>query len=487
MRTAGKRGCYLFTYALGYSILGHEGRSGHGFQFANLSESHHRRFGVIPQVQALRLRVGGSDTDSLPRHGPYAGNMRVREIMNIAASTKMAYRVVTFVVAAWLTGSAGVAMAADRIALVIGNAEYTRFDDLNSPVRDAAAMANKLRNIGFSLVGRPSTRERQSERDDESAKRSSGYAGAVGFRPNRSGLLLGTRGVVQERQLAGARGRSQNSTPRGLADSCRRGGDDFEHLTEEGGLNIVVLDACRDYALESRRKTRTKGSQTTKGLVRMDSPSNAVIVYAAKEGHVAYDGEHGLSPFTEALLAKIDQPGKSMLRVLSETAFAVEEMTKNRPHGAQKPFLSETQLAGMNLDTVSFVPCPPRDSDCTAIARPTHTDPVRVPPPHEIAYENARNKGTIIAYYSVIEQYPGTSSSSMAQQEIDALIPAQFSRPPVGRNNVLEIAEIKWCLRQTGMASKVSQCCNKQFSIEGLQPPNPGLQLPMRRLSVQRG
>ena len=222
----------------------------------------------------------------------------------------------------------------------------------------------------------------------------------------------------------------------------------LNHLTEEGGLNIVFLDACRDYALKSRRKTSTKGSQTTKGLVRMDSPSNAVIVYAAKEGHVAYDGEHGLSPFTEALLAKIDQPGKSMLRVLSETASTVEEATKNKPHGVQKPFLSETQLAGMNLDTESFVPCSPQDSDCRAIRWPTHTDPVRVPPSHKIAYENARNKGTIIAYYSVIEQYPATSSASVAQQDIDALIPAQFSRPPVGRNNVLEVAEIKWCLRQ---------------------------------------
>ena len=42
---------------------------------------------------------------------------------------------------------------ARRIALVIGNGEYTKFDDLRNPANDARAMAGKLESLDFKLVG----------------------------------------------------------------------------------------------------------------------------------------------------------------------------------------------------------------------------------------------------------------------------------------------------------------------------------------------
>ena len=59
------------------------------------------------------------------------------------------------------------------------------------------------------------------------------------------------------------------------------GGDASVWKAGGGGLNIVILDACRNSPLPSRRKT--KGA-LSKGLARMDAPSETVIVYAAAPG-----------------------------------------------------------------------------------------------------------------------------------------------------------------------------------------------------------
>ena len=373
-------------------------------------------------------------------------DMRVRAIMNITAITKKAYRVVALVVAVWLTGFAGVAMAADRIALVIGNAKYTKFDDLNSPVRDAQAVAEKLRTIGFRLVGNKAHANVDRNTMAGLLNDLVNTVAQSGSDPTVLFYYSGHGASYEKENWLVPVNDQEISYREDLPVYAMGTKTVLKYMPENGRLNIVFLDACRDYALESRHETKTKGSQTTKGLVRID-PSNAVIVYAARQGHVAYDGhgEYGLSPFTEALLARIDEPGKSIHRVLVETARAVEDATKNKNDGAQQPFLSETQLANMNLDIEYFVECPPHDLDCSELPPPPPPPP---PPLPKITYENAKEKGTIIAYYSVIENFRSSAYSSMAQQDIDSLIPDHFSEPAVGRSNVLEVAEIKWCLRQ---------------------------------------
>ena len=210
----------------------------------------------------------------------------------------------------------------------------------------------------------------------------------------------------------------------------------LEHLPMQGGLSLVFLDACRDNQLKSKRTGITKGLQTPKGLVRRETPSNVAIVYAAAEGEVAYaDSGYGLSPFTKALLANIDAPGTNILRMLANTAAEVVEAT----NGKQEPSLSETKLAGMNLDREFFVSCPPHDIKCGTII---------IEDPAKRAYESATRIGTIIAYYSVIENFPRSPYATMAQQDIDEVTSNHLLKPHAGRGNVLTTAEIKWCLRE---------------------------------------
>ena len=111
----------------------------------------------------------------------------------------------------------------------------------------------------------------------------------------------------------------------------------IRRLEDRGeGLNILILDACRNNPLPSRRKT--KGS-LSKGLSPIDAPSNTVIAYAAAPGRVAYDGAGILSPFTGALVEEMVRPGKRLVDVLGATAAAVEHETARLPEGRQEPWL----------------------------------------------------------------------------------------------------------------------------------------------------
>lgn len=65
---------------------------------------------------------------------------------------KVAYRLLLLTLLAWLGGGVA-ANAAERVALVIGNGQYAHSPSLNNPPRDAAAIAQALRNLGFTVTG----------------------------------------------------------------------------------------------------------------------------------------------------------------------------------------------------------------------------------------------------------------------------------------------------------------------------------------------
>ena len=110
------------------------------------------------------------------------------------------------------------------------------------------------------------------------------------------------------------------------------------------------------------------------------------------------------------------------------------------PHmdgGPQEPWVGAMQL---DWNELVLNPCRQGDLNCGTI--------IIHPPEHEKAFGVAQNTNTILAYYSVIKDFPRTSSATMAQQKIYGLEARHFRLPPVGRNHELGEAEIRWCLRQ---------------------------------------
>jgi hypothetical protein len=99
-----------------------------------------------------------------------------------------------------------------------------------------------------------------------------------------------------------------------------------EMATANNGLNIVMLDACRDnpYARNFRNATR--------GLAIVSSaPSGTFISYSTSPGNVARDGDGRNSPYTAALLQFIQAPGQTISDVFINVRTKVKRETGQVP------------------------------------------------------------------------------------------------------------------------------------------------------------
>jgi caspase domain-containing protein len=75
-------------------------------------------------------------------------------------------------------------------------------------------------------------------------------------------------------------------------------------------LGLVILDSCRNNPF-LQRMVRTGGAARAigRGLAVVEPEGNVLVAYSAKHGTLALDGRGKNSPFTEALLSFIEEPG----------------------------------------------------------------------------------------------------------------------------------------------------------------------------------
>lgn len=127
----------------------------------------------------------------------------------------------------------------------------------------------------------------------------------------------------------------------------------FERLKNpsQRGLNLVILDACRDNPWEGRKLGRGVAGQG-RGLSEVQADlRRTAVAFATQPGDVALDGEGANSPYTSALKAFIEQPGLTVLELLNDVAEKVETDTK----GDQVPWFSSAALGRTCLGACPYV------------------------------------------------------------------------------------------------------------------------------------
>ena len=250
---------------------------------------------------------------------------------------------------------------ARRIALVIGNGDYTKFDDLNNPANDARAMADKLRSLDFTLVGgqaHVNVEKRDMDRllkNLEDEMRTSGtetttlvyYSGHGVAEDNQNWLV-----PVDDEDIS-----YREDVPDYAIGTDRM----MQRLGRAGGrLHILILDACRNTPLPSRYGLKGGSSKGLARVASADNETDTMIVFAAAPGKVAYDGpRNGLSPFTKALIEEMDEAGRRLVDVVAKVRANVRRETAEMPEGPQVPWVNHSMERG----PFYFVPCPP-GSDC---------------------------------------------------------------------------------------------------------------------------
>ena len=96
------------------------------------------------------------------------------------------------------------------------------------------------------------------------------------------------------------------------------------------GLNIFVLDACRNNPFQGFSRSAEKG------LSMVDTPKGSYIVYATKPGSVASDGTGRNGLFTSKLLQYMNTQGLNIEQVFKQVARDVSTESGD----AQRPWIA---------------------------------------------------------------------------------------------------------------------------------------------------
>ncbi|MCP3389688.1 tetratricopeptide repeat protein [Bradyrhizobium sp. CCGB12] len=217
-----------------------------------------------------------------------------------------------------------------RIALVIGNSVYENVPALPNPERDAKLVTDVLKRTGFQSVTLLTNLKKdelvsalrnfavQAERADWAVIYYAGHGMEVG---GTNYLIPVDATIAADRDIG------------------------FEAVPLEQVLNaaerakklrLVVLDACRDNPFKAKMKrTLTVASRSVSGgLAAIEPEAGTLVIYAAKDGQQASDGNGNNSPFTLAFVKNVQTPGLEVRRLFDYVRDDVMDATGRQ----QQPF-----------------------------------------------------------------------------------------------------------------------------------------------------
>lgn len=217
-----------------------------------------------------------------------------------------------------------------RLALVIGNAEYSSNAKLRNTRNDAASMAVELQALGFEVMKvLDGTYEQMKNAIYAFGDKAQTVDVSVFFYAGHGLEVDGTNYLVPvDADIQSALDVKQKAIP--LTGVIRT----MEFANDEG-LNMIILDACRNNPFPTGK--RSSGS----GLARIQTPSGTLIAYSTDPGSVASDGDRENGLYTGELIKQLSI-SQRIEDVFMNTRNAVERMS----NGAQRPW-EEARLKGV--------------------------------------------------------------------------------------------------------------------------------------------
>ncbi|MEP6787574.1 MAG: caspase family protein, partial [Acidobacteriota bacterium] len=219
-----------------------------------------------------------------------------------------------------------VVQSAKRTALVIGNGAYTAAPALKNPPNDARDMAATLKALGFDVTSGIDVRQRDFKRliREFGQKLKGGgsglfyYAGHGVQSKGRNYLIPIDAEVMSEADVEDT-GVDLSLILNYMDDAAN-------------GLNIVILDACRNNPFARSFRSATGG------LAQVDAPTGTLIAYATAPGTVASDGADRNGLYTSELLKQMQAPGQSATDMFMRVRAEVMKKTA----GKQVPWESSS-------------------------------------------------------------------------------------------------------------------------------------------------
>jgi tetratricopeptide (TPR) repeat protein len=215
-----------------------------------------------------------------------------------------------------------------RVALVVGNSKYRSVPALPNPDGDAASVADALRAVGFQDVRLASdvTRDGLVDALKSFANAADSADWAVIYYAGHGMEMAGVNYLVPvDAKLATDRDVPLEAIAldevMGATEGARK-------------LHLVILDACRDNPFANRIKRTVASRSIGRGLAEVEPDAGTLVVFAAKHGQVALDGDGGHSPFVTSLIMRIETPQIEIRKLFDLVRDDVMAATDRR----QQPF-----------------------------------------------------------------------------------------------------------------------------------------------------
>lgn len=338
----------------------------------------------------------------------------------------MSYRLLIKIAAlastCWM--SIGHALAESRVALVIGNSNYSNVTALPNPANDAKAMAKFLGSAGFQVLQAPDLKQTEMRRTIGN------FASMVAEKgPDTVALVFYAGHGLQvdgENYLVPVDASIQREADVPL--QAMRLADLMNALASvPSKARIVILDACRNNPFSEINKT------TGRGLAIVDAPSGSLVSYSTAPGTEALDGDGANSPFTSALTKVGQKPNLPIEQALKQVRLAVNEATNRQQTpwessslttefaffstASTAPVTSAQASAGMKATPVAARSEPsgaksdPRSVESWRNELKSHTA--------REAYEIVIREDKVEAYQAYLELYPSQSMAPVVRTIFD--------------------------------------------------------------------
>ncbi|MDA9499703.1 caspase family protein [Bradyrhizobium sp. CCBAU 11357] len=275
-----------------------------------------------------------------------------------------------------------------RVALVIGNANYKNAPQLANPDDDAQSMAQFLNSAGFEVVAATDLTQNDMLRvvQDFSAKVASRGPNTVAM------VYYAGHGV----QLAGENYLvpvdAKVSNPTELVNNSVRLVDVMSTLeTIPSRMRIVILDACRNNPFP-------EVNDAGRGLAIVDAPNGSIVGYSTAPGTEALDGTNGHSPYTQAFLNVAREPNVPIEQLFKRVRLQVNQTTS----GAQIPWESSSLTSDFTFfgDTAVAANRAPVNTPVVQMASNLPSRSTRQ------AYDYVVSEGRPEYYQEFIQMYP---------------------------------------------------------------------------------
>jgi hypothetical protein len=215
-----------------------------------------------------------------------------------------------------------------RLALVIGNSAYTHSPALRNPGNDAGDFASKLRKLGFDVILlKDATLQQMDEAIIEFGRKLEKQSGIGLFFYAGHGIQSEGRNYLIP---VGAKLERESSLKYESVD-MNRVLDEMGYA--KNGLNIVILDACRNNPLARSFRSASRGLAKPE-----NTPTGTLLAYSTAPGQVAADGDGRNSPYTTSLISALSEENLPLELVFKN----VIKDVKSRTRGQQVPWISSS-------------------------------------------------------------------------------------------------------------------------------------------------